>query len=41
VQPEIRRPRTLSLAGKRVLLLDDNQASLLVIKQFLALWLCV
>jgi two-component system, sensor histidine kinase and response regulator len=40
VQPSIQRPRALSLAGKRVLLVDDNAASRLVIRELLTYWSC-
>ncbi len=40
VQPSVQRPRALSLAGNRVLLVDDNAASRLVIRELLAYWRC-
>jgi signal transduction histidine kinase/DNA-binding response OmpR family regulator len=40
VQPSVQRPRALSLAGNRVLLVDDNAASRLVIRELLAYWHC-
>jgi two-component system sensor histidine kinase/response regulator len=40
VQPSAQRPRSLSLAGKRVLLVDDNAASRLVIRELLTYWRC-
>jgi signal transduction histidine kinase/CheY-like chemotaxis protein/HPt (histidine-containing phosphotransfer) domain-containing protein len=40
VQPAVERPRALSLAGKRVLLVDENAASRLVIRELLAYWRC-
>ncbi|HTB17426.1 MAG TPA: MHYT domain-containing protein [Bryobacteraceae bacterium] len=40
VQPSAQRPRSLSLAGKRVLLVDDHAASRLVIRELLAYWHC-
>jgi signal transduction histidine kinase/DNA-binding response OmpR family regulator/HPt (histidine-containing phosphotransfer) domain-containing protein len=40
VQPSVQRPRALSLAGKRVLLVDDNAASRLVIRELLTYWRC-
>jgi signal transduction histidine kinase/CheY-like chemotaxis protein len=40
VQPAVQRPRALSLAGKRALLVDDNAASRLVIRELLAYWRC-
>ena len=40
VQPSVERPRALSLAGKRVLLVEDNAASLLVIRELLNYWHC-
>jgi two-component system, sensor histidine kinase and response regulator len=39
-QPSFRRPRALSLVGKRVLLVDDSAASRLVIRELLAYWRC-
>jgi two-component system sensor histidine kinase/response regulator len=40
VQPSVQRPRALSLVGKRVLLVDDNAASRLVIRELLTYWRC-
>ena len=40
VQPSVERPRALSLAGKRVLLVEDNAASRLVIRELLNYWHC-
>ena len=40
VQPSVQRPRALSLAGKRVLLVDDKAASRVVIKELLNYWHC-
>lgn len=40
VQPSVQRPRALSLAGKRVLLVEDNAASRLVIRELLNYWHC-
>ena len=40
VQPSAQRPPSLSLAGKRVLLVDDNAASRLVIRELLTYWRC-
>ena len=37
-QPATRRPRGLSLAGKRVLVVDDNIASRSVIRELLTFW---
>jgi PAS domain S-box-containing protein len=39
-QPEVRRPRALSLAGKRVLVVDDNAASRGRIVSLLNYWQC-
>jgi signal transduction histidine kinase/CheY-like chemotaxis protein/HPt (histidine-containing phosphotransfer) domain-containing protein len=40
VQPSVQIPRALSLAGKRVLVVDDNAASRLVIRELLTYWRC-
>jgi two-component system, sensor histidine kinase and response regulator len=40
VQPSVQRPRPLSLAGKRVLIVDGNAASRLVITELLTYWRC-
>jgi two-component system, sensor histidine kinase and response regulator len=40
VQPSVERPRALSLAGKRVLVVDPNAASRQVIRELLAYWKC-
>jgi signal transduction histidine kinase/DNA-binding response OmpR family regulator/HPt (histidine-containing phosphotransfer) domain-containing protein len=40
VQASVERPRALSLAGKRVLLVEDNAASRLVIRELLNYWHC-
>jgi signal transduction histidine kinase/DNA-binding response OmpR family regulator len=40
VQPEFKRPRPLSLQGKRILVADDNGASRYVLRQMLTFWRC-
>ena len=40
VQPSVQRPRALSLAGKRVLVVDDKAASRQVIRELLNYWHC-
>ncbi len=40
VQPAAQRPRSLSLAGKRVLVVDRNGASRQVLRELLAFWNC-
>ena len=40
VQPDVQRPRALSLQGKRVLLVDPNAASRRVIRELLTYWHC-
>jgi PAS domain S-box-containing protein len=40
VQPEVKRPRALSLTGARVLVVDDNAASRALLTRLLAYWGC-
>jgi two-component system, sensor histidine kinase and response regulator len=40
VQPAVQRPRTLLLAGKRVLIVDNNVASRGLIRELLSIWRC-
>ena len=40
IQPAFKRPRPLSLEGKRILVVDDNAASRYVMRQMLKFWGC-
>jgi PAS domain S-box-containing protein len=40
IQPAFKRPRPLSLNGKRILVVDDNSASRHVLRQMLTFWNC-
>lgn len=39
-QPEVKRPRALSLSGKRILIVDDSVASRTLLLKFLKYWQC-